>query len=123
VFCVRQVLLAYYEFPNTGKSHENILLRSGIAQFELNGVGVAHVNFFYCGIGKQGCAWAAKALGRKNDALIRRFDILGGKITTVVKLHALAQEKRVGFGILRDLPTMSQVRNDSLTTVPRVTPD
>jgi hypothetical protein len=52
-----------------------------------------------------------------------RFHIFRGKIATVVELHTLTQEKRVGFAVLGNLPTVGQIRNDGLTTITRVTPD
>jgi hypothetical protein len=66
---------------------------------------------------------AAKPLGRENDALIRRLDVLGGQIASVVKFNALAQEECVGFPVLGNLPTVCQVRNDGLATIAWVTPN
>ena len=40
-----------------------------------------------------------------------------------MKLHALAQQERVGRAILGDVPTVSQVGDDRLAAVTRIMPD
>src|SRR5262245_48793175 len=82
---------------------------------------VPHVDGFHGA--KQRRARAAKPLGRKNDALIRRLDVLGGPRASVVTFDALAQEEGVGFAVLGNLPTVCQVRNDGLATIAWVTPN
>ena len=121
IIVVLQGLLAHNDIPATGKGPQHEFLGPRFTQFEFDSVRVADVDRFHRR--KQGCAWTAKTLGRENDALICRLDVLGGKISTIVKFHAFTQEKRVGFAVLGNLPTVSQVRNDSLTTIPGVTPD
>src|SRR5262249_14633372 len=62
-------------------------------------------------------------LRRENDALIRRLDVLGSEIATIVKFDAFTQEERVRLAVRRNLPTVRQVWNDGLATITRVTPD
>src|SRR5262249_560961 len=109
------------DIPAAGKRPQHKILRACLTQFKLNGVRITHVDLAYSR--KEGCAWATEASGGCDDASIRGFDIFSSKITTVVKFHALAQEKRIGFAVFGNLPTMRQVWNDTLPTVPRVTPD
>src|SRR5262249_20681331 len=53
----------------------------------------------------------------------RRLDIFSGQLPAIVKLHAFAQKKRVGFAIFGHLPTVRQVGDDGLSAVAWVTPD
>ena len=121
VIVVLQRLLAHNDVPAAGKGPEHERLGPGLAQLKCDGMRVPHVDGFHGT--KQRRARAAKTLGREDDPLIRRLDVLSSKISTIVKFHAFTQEKRVGFAVLGNLPTVSQVRNDSLTTIPGVTPD
>src|SRR5262245_39200648 len=82
---------------------------------------VADVNRLHSA--KQRRAWAAKTLGREDNALICSLDVLGSKIPTIVKFDAFPQEEGVRLAVLRNLPTVRQVWNDGLTTITGVTPD
>ena len=118
---VLQRLLAHNDIPAAGKGPEHERLGPGLAQLKCDGMRVPHVDGFHGT--KQRRARAAKPLGRKNDALIRGLDVLGGQSAPIVKGDALAQEERVGFAVLGNLPTVCQVRNDGLATIAWVTPN
>jgi hypothetical protein len=58
----------------------------------------------------------------KDQALERRLHIQR-QLSAIVKLHAFAQEKRVGFAVFSYVPTVRQVGDDGLPAVPGITPD
>src|SRR5262245_65775655 len=68
-------------------------------------------------------ARADEALWGKDQALERGFDILSSQLHAIVKPHPFAQEKRIGFAVFGNLPTVCQVWDDGLPAVPGVTPD
>src|SRR5215510_11924765 len=72
---------------------------------------------------QQRCARADETLWGKDQALERRLHVSSSQRPAIVKLHAFAKEKCVGFPVFSNLPTVGEVGDDSLPTVPRVTPD
>src|SRR5262249_29121145 len=49
--------------------------------------------------------------------------VFGGQLCTVMELHTLAQEERVGLAVFADFPTMRQIGDYGLATVARVAAD
>src|SRR5262249_18058139 len=87
VVVVLQCLLAHDDVPATGKRPEHEILRACLAQFKLDSVGITHVDLAHSR--KERRAWTTEASGRRDETGVRGLDILRGKITTVVELHAL----------------------------------
>src|SRR5215813_10390185 len=97
------------------------MLRACLTELKLDGVRITDVDLAHGR--KEGGTGTTKASGRPDKAGIGGFDIFRRQITPIVELHAPAQEKRVGFAVFGNLPTMRQVRNDALPAVAWITPD
>src|SRR5262249_53282128 len=96
-------------------------LRACLTEFKLDSVGITHVDLTHGR--EQGRAWATEASGGRDEAGGGGFHVFPGEIATVVEFDALTQEKRVGFAIFGNFPTVGQVRDDTLPAVARVAPD
>src|SRR5438128_2821203 len=118
VVVVFQRLLAHNRVKAASKRPQDERLGPRLTQCKYDGMGITHGDRFHSR--KQRRTRAAKTLGWKDQALERRLDVLSGQLSTIVKFHPLAQEKRVGFAVSGNLPAVGQVWDDGLPAVARV---
>src|SRR6516162_3642247 len=107
--------------PAAGDRRHDKVGGARLRQFEFYSVFVTRIDL--ADRLKQDTARNADALRRFGDAIKGGLYILGRQLGAVVKLHALAQEKGVGFVVFGNLPAVRQIRDDGLATVARITPD
>jgi hypothetical protein len=61
---------------------------------------------------EDGSPHAEHSLGRIEDPIPARFDVLGQERLAVVKLHVTAQVEGVELAVLADLPALGKVGDD-----------
>jgi hypothetical protein len=107
VIVVLQRLLAHHDVPTAGPRPQNERPGPSRTQGESHRVRVTDCYGFYRG--EQRRPRAGETLGRDQDALEGGLHVCRSQIAPVVKGHALPEEKRVGFLVFADLPTLPTV--------------